>query len=563
MGSSCGVRGEQFEKVLQWQREQSRLLGRRRRAARTLGRRMDGFGYKRVDDVSGIAAIKLLSEWASSGMRLDSESRGFWLMYELLTGSLTIRILMDDSCHSLGALLTRLCPKGSGEEVLPLLRLLENERGLSAQMPKYKDTSRKGMAGKIFKGKVGKGMPEEIGAALQERFNAVRAQGGFPTVPPLPQYTPPAEVSMPPLRELRRVHRSWLALQTLDARLEARRLPPPFDRELGAHGAPLVLSPVDPSSFVVAGAARGAAAAQSMPTLAVGSHRAAQSVVARRMLKRLGEDAAWLSTQLASQAQPPRLGGFEGAVAAPPTAAAIAAQEGQVDRLLGALQRQYSADTANADALLPKLLAMAGEGGGSASESQRRARALALGAGSEHAVTLPLLARMLMSESGEAELRMLNPLLSEAEAAHVLLHASGLLLTISRIALSARACALAARRHARPRRARPELPLARRRRSRAEACARRRRSREHERGFPRNGRLRWLPLVKHLVPRAVPRMERRASRAGPAAVCTAARQSARRPQHWRCHLCQPLARRARGRAIEDARHARLRSGLGP
>jgi len=77
-------------------------------------------------DASGLGAMTKLVEWMGSGVKLDSDSRGFWLLYELLTGSLTIRILMDDTPHAFGSLLLRLAGRsGADSELLPLLRLLE------------------------------------------------------------------------------------------------------------------------------------------------------------------------------------------------------------------------------------------------------------------------------------------------------------------------------------------------------------------------------------------------------------------------------------------------------
>ena len=68
-----------------------------------------------------------------------------------MTGTLNFKLLQDDSPYVLGALLTRLAARAGAEELGPLLRLLERERELAAELPKYKDTRTKTM--QFFKGR--------------------------------------------------------------------------------------------------------------------------------------------------------------------------------------------------------------------------------------------------------------------------------------------------------------------------------------------------------------------------------------------------------------------------
>ena len=111
-------------------------------------------------------------------------------------------------------------------------------------------------------------------------------------------------------------------------------------------------------------------------------HPAAMSVVARKMLKRVQDDTAWLAAQAAAEAQRPRLRGFGSASAAHLDEGAAAAV---VERVLQALDSLYTADSAAIEESIPRLLATATEGSASASEAHRRARALAMRAGCEHA----------------------------------------------------------------------------------------------------------------------------------------------------------------------------------
>ncbi len=45
--------------------------------------------YADTWQVTGLAALKQLSEWLAATIRIDADSKGFYLIYELLTGTLT------------------------------------------------------------------------------------------------------------------------------------------------------------------------------------------------------------------------------------------------------------------------------------------------------------------------------------------------------------------------------------------------------------------------------------------------------------------------------------------
>ena len=88
----------------------------------------------------------------NSSIKIDTDSKGFWLLYELLTGTLNVKVLLDDQPHALGSLLLRLSVRGHGDELLPILRLMEASKPFANEMPKFEDTRKKGIT--LFKGKV-------------------------------------------------------------------------------------------------------------------------------------------------------------------------------------------------------------------------------------------------------------------------------------------------------------------------------------------------------------------------------------------------------------------------
>ena len=73
-------------------------------ASSTWMKRMLGLSYARPlketegpqAELRGAAAIKAVGSWqAGGGLRLDSDARGFWLLYDLLTGHLRLCVLGD------------------------------------------------------------------------------------------------------------------------------------------------------------------------------------------------------------------------------------------------------------------------------------------------------------------------------------------------------------------------------------------------------------------------------------------------------------------------------------
>ena len=75
---------------------------------------MSSLSYTPPKEVQGVEALKILNDWLGQGMGISSDHRGFWLMYELMTGTLNFKILSDDSSYTLGALLTRLSSRSGG-----------------------------------------------------------------------------------------------------------------------------------------------------------------------------------------------------------------------------------------------------------------------------------------------------------------------------------------------------------------------------------------------------------------------------------------------------------------
>ena len=292
-------------------------------------------------------------------------------------------------------------------------------------------------------------MPEKIHSSLQSLLPRVPSGG---RVVPFSLYSPPASLPMPPMRELRTTHRTWLNPSSLGHAAAERPMPQPFltpPSPAAASEPTLVLLPIDPMGYAKKAAAGGAAADPSSrpPKLDVERHPAAGTVVARKMLQRVRDDVAWLVSPAAQAALVvPRLQGFEddgaGGARPMPSGTELQSRERAVSRLSGTLEALYKQDMEASEAMLPHVQALIIEGGTGAPDARRRARALAFFAGCELTPSLEMLCALMMSAHAEAEVKVLNPLLSDAEVARVLHDLTALLLTISRTQLVSKALVL-------------------------------------------------------------------------------------------------------------------------
>lgn len=176
------------------------------------------------------------------------------------------------------------------------------------------------------------------------------------------------------------------------------------------------------------------AALASVERLGVHRHPLAQSLVAKKLIRRLVDD----TTQLArAEAAGERVScALRGAKSKD-------SLQKVVSELVSALHELRNVDNATVEAELPSILAFCG--GEIGSQHMRYARQLAQSAGCEPSITLELLGQALMSKRGEIELQILFPPLSTAEASSLLQRAATVFLIMSRSSFAARAGALAQR----------------------------------------------------------------------------------------------------------------------
>ena len=232
------------------------------------------------------------------------ERPGFLHMYEMMTGSLAVRVLPNDSCYNYGCLLLRLFPIEKFDKtqtMTSVLRILANNPHLAAKMPKYDDT-RKHKLSIVFKGSGPvQRLLEKCNAFLRSNENAIQwpplcgvsdnGMGG--AKPPEVQ-----SVLNVPLKKCRKRDRAWLAPRVADFNQDAR-VYYPHDKRAGstfvgmtntdvASFADQPLSPLDLSAFVVF---QERAKLVDVTQLYVSQHQDTKTHVAKEILKRFDDDS--------------------------------------------------------------------------------------------------------------------------------------------------------------------------------------------------------------------------------------------------------------------------------
>ena len=104
--------------------------------------------YTRPVEGEGQVAIKSLHEWISEGFRLKGgkNNLGFLFFFELLTGTLNIRVYPEDNTYQLACLLIRLLPfkdtalrKGVMQSIVKMLAY-NPQTAQDTNFPKFQDT---------------------------------------------------------------------------------------------------------------------------------------------------------------------------------------------------------------------------------------------------------------------------------------------------------------------------------------------------------------------------------------------------------------------------------------
>ena len=270
--------------------------------------------YTRPIEGEGVVAIKALHEWISEGFRLKGgkNNLGFLFFFELLTGTLNIRVYSEDNTYQLACLLIRLLPlkdtalrKGVMQSIVKMLAF-NPHTAQDTNFPKFQDTrtfklSKMIQAGSSVFNTLLKNVRKYMTTSAA---NTVR----WPTEPKV--WTPPTTSTVPDAEALAR-DRRWLCPRIADYGCSKRTFAPADSAEVKGveistvdikafSGFPLF--PIHLSSYcsAITRESRGLTAIDPVVPFDVSNHPYAKSHVAVQMIERLTEECALFAEQMNS-----------------------------------------------------------------------------------------------------------------------------------------------------------------------------------------------------------------------------------------------------------------------
>jgi len=174
-----------------------------------------GVAYGRPDPVigeGGLPAVAFFNECCSTGVELNAMGKhGFPLLYELLTGTLQLRLFTSDDPHNFARLLVRLLPgtdymKQSTQ--MSTMRILAENPAVAgeANIPKFQVDSAMDKLKGIFKGK---DAVTRLLSSLHDYFTKQSVSISFPTCV-FEEHVPPGSITLADKVHFFKHHRLWV-----------------------------------------------------------------------------------------------------------------------------------------------------------------------------------------------------------------------------------------------------------------------------------------------------------------------------------------------------------------
>lgn len=387
-----------------------------------------------AQEMVGTEALLLFDRVSRKGLSVHGKksSLGFIFLYEMMTGTLPVRILPNDSSYNWACVLLRLFSPKKFEKtqtMMSILRILANNPDLVKAVPKYED-DRKHKVSVMFRGQqVVKKLLEKCNSVMQKHAASIQ----WPAKMPMP-WNPGTHISAPltvPPQSLRR----WLAPRNTEFSLRSREYAPielaalsgiavGHDRIEASHFAGLPLGTfVD--KYVTTSTSNQALSGETR--LDVQQHVAARSAMARAMVDRMKMDAQFFAQQENKRQ-------------------VHALDTSQTASLISELQDAVRADAATVAAAISACVDLANwvdtsqEASFPSSELKQRLGFLLFQyGGSEVTVWFEFLCTSHMAREGDATLMRLNPFLSGDTLRDLRNLCAGIMLRCNRMAQALRA----------------------------------------------------------------------------------------------------------------------------
>jgi hypothetical protein len=268
-------------------------------------KKLSRVSYKRPQEVTGEELLVEMSKWMRNGLRVKGgkDDLGFLFFYELMTGTLALKLLPSDSSYELGRLFTRMVkPKEFLEKSfnMSILRILDSNYALanSEKIPKVVD--KKGLFKTMFMGldNAYSKLIKSFTTWLQEHKEEIVWPNVYSRNPKYERDT--VTIENPALQSL---PRSCVAPRVLNYSCKSRQLSPiPPVNKLGLSPADIkafATSPLIPLNLDLYVASRpndGKSVPSRLP-FDVSRHAAAQPPLAKSSLSRYETDLSGYSAQ--------------------------------------------------------------------------------------------------------------------------------------------------------------------------------------------------------------------------------------------------------------------------
>ena len=431
------------------------------------------------EQIIGPAAIECLNKWVSQQLRLSAgtgigSGLGFLFFYELYTGTLAFKILDSDSTQQLSSSLLRTVPEEDskrGSMLMSILRILDAHPVLSAApaIPKYEPEEKSFSS--MFKG--GK---EHISTFLSSVHEFLTNQQVTQIVAPPP---PGAEkdwlmvgtqgsdhpgnaisrrtFTYPALAVLQEMDRSWVTLRVQNYGCNEREMRPVQHQSSGGDcsvaaddvaayaTAPLTQLTGSLERYIAkrTRSDRGLHAISSRFTDAadVEKHPSSTSHVAEEMIERLTVDVKYFADRENSIGVPRLKTMFDPdvvAMVANPAGHQVSDAISLCQQLLDALRQLKERDVQHAHVAIAEVVKLANSEYHIWSEHcQKDDAVLLLRRLSNHEPVLDyeMLVAMLLCDSGDEDMRKLNPSLLPEDIKHIQALTVGTMLSVNRLAM--------------------------------------------------------------------------------------------------------------------------------
>ena len=395
--------------------------------------------YKRPKDMKGLEAVQQINRWLDNGLRLrgGKDDLGFLFYYELMTKTLSIKVLDEDNTYYLATSMIRLLPDAdmTPSIMLSILRVLSRNPALITD-PNIPRTSVKG-GGFFFKGgdnpfgKVLQQFQQWLAKKMTEptvTIDWVAADAGkmieLPMTVPVPDPTKlPRDLICPRLTNVG-CSRMEVGVKP-DAGNTGKKIPGLSQEDLKSFGAqPMsVIDLVSYVSMTTRAQREQLAVGETMP-FDVSDHPIARNSMSRATIERLRDDTADYAKGQNQGVEAELLRFFEKEThhyVQNPSSPQMNDAIEHVKRLLTALMDIQQKDTAYTGSLINHILRTVNgvvssePTGAKGDEDAMRAKyafSLARYAGQETTIWFEFLVGVLPSDCAERQIRELSPLLS-------------------------------------------------------------------------------------------------------------------------------------------------------